>query len=391
MVKKLFYLIIAIFLLGCNKNNDETSPTILKKEYIGDIINPEVSELETFLIEKYTIVKGNIELNDYEDISELKYFDNLKEIEGSLIINKIPISSLSGLNNLHKIAGNLQLQNLSLSSINELSNLDTVGGLLELRNLPIADLSAFSKIKSLRSLTISNLEIESLDNLNQDLIIRNSIIIAENSHLQNIGLKNNITLLNGDLMIVNNVKLKSFGGFSELKEIQGFLWLILNPEISSLSEFNKITNIGDDLKITTFGGQYINGFKNLYEIGGTLSIAENELLNTIEGFESLVKINENLLIIENPELLNLTGLNQLNGIGFNFVLIQNNKLESLDGFNTQIDTIGTITIEGNPELYDFCNISEYVLRRGNGSYYQVNSNLYNPQYIDYFNGDCIMN
>jgi len=391
MVKKLFYLIIAIFLFGCNKNNDETSPTINKKEYIGDIINPEVSELETFLNEKYTIVKGNIELNDYEDISELKYFDNLKEIEGSLIINKIPISSLSGLNNLHKITGNLQLQNLSLSSINELSNLDTVGGLLELRNLPIADLSAFSKIKSLRSLTISNLEIESLYNLNQDLIIRNSIIITDNSNLQNIGLKNNISSLDGDLMIVNNVNLESFGGFSELKEIQGFLWLILNPEISSLSEFNKITNIAGDLIIDSYKGQNIDGFINLLEIGGSLSVKENEYLNSIDGFESLERIHENLLFLENPELLNLNGLNQLKKVGFEFALIHNRKLESMVGFNSQIDTIGTIRIEGNSELYDFCNISEYVLKRGNGDYYQVNSNLYNPQYIDFLNGDCMIN
>lgn len=220
--------------------------------------------------------------------------------------------------------------------------------------------------------------------------------------------ENEITNLNGlksltyvgkYLGIDLNNNLRSLNGLENLKYI-GEQFSILGAEnLTSIEALRNLTHIGDHCTIHNTSLVSLNGFNNLKEINGVLSITGNPNLASLNGLQNLIKIKLDLIVTENKNLLNFNGLDNINHIGRTLYILRNNNLQnfnipleleelksiylaenkilsSLDELkNLNTSNIERIEIIDNQSLIDYCGIRHLV---SNDMNYWVKGNAYNP-------------
>lgn len=129
----------------------------------GDILQSDAEKISTL----------NLHAGNITDITPLKYFKNLNELDlGDNAIRDI--SPLSGLSNL----ANLSLNNNPLSDLNALSGLQTLTK-LQLKDAGIKDISAISNLTNLTYLDLSDNQIKDISALS-DLTNLESLTLQRN-------------------------------------------------------------------------------------------------------------------------------------------------------------------------------------------------------------------
>lgn len=209
-------------------------------------------------------------------------------------------------------------------------------------NNSISDLTPLGTIKKLSSLGIyRNNMLKSLDGLNINTDSIEIISISSNNQLTNLNNFNNISSIK-TLSIAYNDSLIEINGFDNVEEIER-------------------------CSIRNISLQSINGFNQLTDIGGFLSITQSHNLKEIKGFSLLKNIGL-------PS--NLYGLT-----------IQNNsKLTNISGFG-KLTTCRKITVVGNTALSNFCPFKT-LITNGSGTTYKVRENAFNPTRQDIIDGNC---
>ncbi len=305
--------------------------------YEGGITIRTIEEYNNFVAGQYTKVTGYLRIGDYDsplpELINLKGLENLTSVGSDFIIQFTEsLTSLSGLENLNSI-GSLSInENESLESLSGLDNLNS----LELRWLDISYNKSLENLKGLENLT-------SIGVLN----------IEWNESLESISVFDNLTYV-GDLQIQFNDSLESFEGLNSLSSIGGDLILSPYYKLNDIKGLTNLKSIGGNLEFSHASGlENLSGLKNLTSIGGNLKITtSNSVLKNLNGLENLSTVNGDLII--GSEYPNSHG-----GPG-----------------------------PWNPNLTNYCAISNLINSGGLFGEYKVENNAYNPTLQDIKDGNC---
>lgn len=159
-----------------------------------------------------TSLAGNLTIDG--SVSDLKAFENIETINGSLIVRTNALADLSDLVALSNISGDIIIENSpELQSLTGLERIRSFSGSIELRDLP-----SLSSLRGLRN----------LQDLDGDLLIR------QLDALEDLDGLDNLRDIAGDLSIVNNRNLTSLDGLEQLRQIDGNLEINSNDVLESL-------------------------------------------------------------------------------------------------------------------------------------------------------------
>jgi hypothetical protein len=173
-----------------------------------------------------------------------------------------------------------------------------------------------------------------------------------------------------------NRALSSLSGLDALENVGGDLTIADNDSLVNLSGLNTLTTIEGSLAIS--GNERLEdltGINNLNHIGGGLFIGQfsqysNPSLTSLDGLGNLSTVGASLRINSNPSLESIAPLLNVTSIG-NFLEIRGNEvLSSLSGLdNIDPNTIESVTILYNSQLTecdvesicDFLNLSGNIV------------------------------
>ena len=233
----------------------------------------------------------------------------------------------------------------------DITNLDGLSSLTYLDGTLVIGYSngAYTGCPNLLSLT-------GLDNLTY---VSGAVVIRDCSQITSIEL-NSLDSIGVYLSVYFNDNLVDFQGLENLISIGGYLAIRSLPALESLDGLNNLISVGNDLIIGAEdypNNSLINvtGLESLASIGGYVSIAYNQNLESLGGLSNLSFIGEYLDIIHNDSLsdLNLTILPFVSDltVEFNNSLIDFQGLENLDSIS------GTFEVRHNQNLTNFIGFS----------------------------------
>jgi len=254
-------------------------------------------------------------------------------------------------------------------------------------------------------------DLNSLESLRS---VTGGVLIGRNEELTSLQGLHNIQFIGNILSIAENPNLESMQGLSGLLELGGpFLLVRQNPKITNLDGFEQVSannlslNISDnDLlenvdalsNIQSYSGdinffdnprlQNLNGIQNAsFSDIDRLSVAECNILTSIEPLAGISSLNHGLLIYKNPLLTNLEGLNDITNIGFGVDISLNDTLQSIDALSALTSVENTVLLRYNYVLTDFCSLTALVTS-GNLDGFFTEENGYNPTAQDIIDGNC---
>ena len=99
----------------------------------------------------------------------------------------------------------------------------------------------------------------------------------------------------------------------------------------------KIDTILGDLVLNVKNTPSIQGLSNIKYIGGDLSILSTDQLTTFPAFDSLQKVGLNIEIQNNPKLKSVRGFDKLTKVG-TISISENELMDTIDAFN-EVDTL----------------------------------------------------
>ena len=160
--------------------------------------------------------------------------------------------------------------------------------------------------------------------------------------------------------------------FSCSESTKGSFSIRNNPNLSSINAFSKLASVKEDFSVTSNNSlKSIIGFSNLETVDGRLMISTNGL-ESVAFLRGLKSVGNDLDISFN-KITNLSGLEDLNAI---VALPLGSPPEST-----------TISIIGNEQLKDFCQLKPFV-NNGYVGNFNVSQNMFNPTKQDIIDGNC---
>jgi len=217
-------------------------------------------------LESLLYVKNELKIEDNQALISLKGLDSLKENDWNISIsrnnrldslnlnslttceylyieNNSNLTYLNGLNNLTNVNQIISFErNNSLLSLKGLEALQTINGGLDIdNNLKLITLEGLENLKTCNGLILNNSNITTLGHL-KSLNKSYSIILSNNSNLENIHGLEKISYLEGSLEIVNNNKLKSLESLKNLKGIEYNIYISQNDSLEMLEGLNNLSN-----------------------------------------------------------------------------------------------------------------------------------------------------
>lgn len=228
-----------IFFSSCKDDNDDLIPS--DKIYEGNFGPSEYQELLDFYEAGYTIINGDVEIDYFENLKDLKLLTNLKRIHGYFqIIANPELESLEGLNNIDSITSSFNIISCDkLSNFGGLDHLIYIGGDMRI---------------------MSNDLLENLDGIN---------------HLEYVGAK---------LKISGNHQMTNLQGLENLKTIDLMLEIgekdgSGNDKLESLEALTNLEVIRTRLEINNCSSLIsLNGLENIHILGSTV-IRRNHVLS----------------------------------------------------------------------------------------------------------------
>jgi hypothetical protein len=377
-----------LFLLICLFSSCEKDQAIPYNEFLTT-----EAEVDAF---SHAQVGGDLSISG-EFIRDLTPLENIRHIGGSLFIgDNDMLKSLAGLENLETIDSGLHIyDNFTLTDINGLSGLEQVGNLISIdSNKQLLSLSGLENLEHFcGDFSISgNPLLTNLNGLN--ITSPFSLYIRFNNKLMDVRLPAHITVLN-TLDISYNDSITTIQGLENLQEIKENLTIVNNPGIETLNGLENLEEISGNLWIEENDTlRNFHGLSNLKSIGGYFIVKNNNNLKNFEGLNQLTSIQGYFAIENNKKLKNFLGLNSLELIGGSLIIQNNPALESLQGLEFLTSITNQIFIGGttdflapNPELTNFCPVSELILNKEDDKV-SIFNNGYNPSKEELRNGNC---
>jgi len=282
-----------------------------------------------------------IEVASNNQLQTLPSFPNLTELNGHIIVSKLPLSNLKGLENWNRLNQLSILENANLNSTEDISSLLEITNSLVLSNNPMLTTLTLPSLTHIGGLNINAQRNITTIVANQLISIDGEISLNDSYELQGIDLPK-LQRIGGDLKLDETVTITEVS-LPELLVIGGDLHLRGTENLTVLN-VPKIDSIVGKLNIVVTELADLS-FPNL-QFAQDVFISSNGLIETVD-FSSLNAVGENFKILDSnlPEVLILENLESV-GEEFYF--------EGCKGIKTL--TINTtsfgdyITVEQNPDL-----------------------------------------
>ncbi|MBP6398308.1 MAG: hypothetical protein KA340_10530, partial [Saprospiraceae bacterium] len=133
-----------------------------------------------------------------------------------------------------------------------------------------------------------------------------------------------------------NQLFSSYPNCHKIKKSISFINSAANP-FTDLSHMLKIDTILGDLVLNVKNTPTIQGLSNIKYIGGDLSILSADQLSVFPSFDSLQKVKLNIEIQNNPKLKSVIGFDKLTTVG-TISISENELMDTIDAFN-EVDTL----------------------------------------------------
>jgi hypothetical protein len=325
-------------------------------DQLGIVYNPLLKNLEG-LEGVHQVYYLGISFN--ENLVNLTGLENLETIGYGCHFNNNPsLTSLTGLEGLTSTGCGLSIaSNPALLSLDGLDNLESTGcGLSIEYNFALQNIDALSKLVHINTGPGTH-------NLN----LTDNIALTSISGLRNIDPESI-----EDLLIGWNLALSDCDAYSicqYLADPNGYVAIRYNSQgCNTLQEvLNDCANncLLDGITFTT--QSQIDNFPAFYpdctEIGGDVTISGDDITNLL-GLSAITSIGGYLSIAQNDNLESLTGLSGLTGIG-SLIISSNSSLNNLIGLDGLTSLQGSLAIYGNSNLTSLGGLNNLVSIKGN--------------------------
>ncbi|MFN0013179.1 MAG: hypothetical protein ACKVU2_01410 [Saprospiraceae bacterium] len=285
-------------------------------------------------------VGNNLEIGGTDSLKSLPAFPQLKSIGGNLdIIYCTALDSVNGFNALQSLGGRFYaFYNLSLKSISGFGQLADVGNDIQIRLNRLETVGPFASLKH----------------------VGKTFWIGENYELLHIYGFDALETVGENFSIFKHDKLLDIIGFHALQRVENGFGLSENYELGTIDGFHNLSQVGANFKLTqNYALEYLSELESLTKITGGLEIVSNAALPNLLPFKNLTEIGTYMHVIGCGTLTNLSGLDSLRSAPYGLEVRACNNLESLAGLG-RIDTVGSITIKGNPLLQELGALDSLV-------------------------------
>ena len=264
------------------------------------------------------------------------------------------------------IRGNLEIRDSSdITNLDALTNITSLGG-----HLWIGDNSSLTNVHGLANLTSPNPVYGS--NIDFVRVEMNPALVALH------GLEN-INSVEAFVRIIENDALTNVDGLANLASLGVDLGVIGNDALTNLDGLSKLSSIGgytgrDDGSISIYGNDALtnlDGLAGLARLGGYLSISLNNALANLDGLSNLTSVGSFMYVQENPSLANVDGLAKLSRVGGLLTIRSNDALGNLDGLAGLLSVGDHLIIEGNDTIADVNGLTSLT---SVGDYLHIRSN-----------------
>lgn len=175
-----------------------------------------------------------------------------------------------------------------------------------------------------------------------------------------------LTKIDGDLRI-SNTSLINLNGLQNLNDFSGTLFIAFNDELNSLEQLSNLTETAAINLHYNPALISLSGLHNITNMTGNLRVSYNDSLQNLS-LTSLHSMGGYLEIMYNPDLISLTGLNNLESIDSFVTIAYNNQLTRIEGLEGLTTVEGTkIDIYNNPQLTSLAGIHNINLTTLEGS------------------------
>ena len=360
--------------------NQEKSRT-----FVGDVTLSNQAEVDAFGQGAYTKIYGNLVITGTVEsveplvalrhvtgnfaivltnlLKDLKGLQCLKTVGGFLgISSNTALTDISQLVSLEKVTDSLTVAgNLILVTFGTFARIEQLGGLQVFQNPLLESIDAFHscKLQETGNVTFSENTVLSSTNIFKHAKSVADIVVIQESSLVSASIApcaTNITSIAFDQVPL----LENISTYCNLAEL-GSLCL---KELSVLSEvplFPKLTSVGGAVQIQNMPAlESIDGLSAVESVA-SLIISDCAILANIDGLVSLATVENSITISDCVQLLTTAPLSNLLSVGDNA-------------------TVGTLTVQNNTLLDDFCGLQPLAEAQQSGFYpqFSVTGNASNP-------------
>ncbi|MEM1120016.1 MAG: hypothetical protein AAGJ18_06175, partial [Bacteroidota bacterium] len=343
----------------------------------------DISALQNLFILGYN--RGALlRLENNPQITSLDILTHLSSFNLDLeIINMDGLTDLSGFANLPNL-GRLQVEGCDqITSLNGLGQLqDIYKGLILHNNSELVDISNLAYTSNFQAITVtSNAKLS-------DCSIHSfcNFLNCGNTYMT---LNNNLTGCNSTVEVQNNCAFSGccpnslfFGSQAAIDDFPNTYpncsvipadVVISGEDITDLSPLNSITTIGTLVIGNCSTLVDMSNWTGLTEIIGSFNINSNTTLSTI-GLPNLVTVGGTAEISTNPAITNIVGLSQLETVQ-SLSITNNDLLETLSGLSSLTTFTSGINISQNNKLTDISGLANIVNFGNNGFSFSDNQQL----------------
>ena len=230
---------------------------------------------------------------------------------------------------------------------------------LTIQGSQVTSLAKLGNLIGIDSLEIIGTGLTTLD-APKPLHVYGAILIEDNTGLTN--LKNMIVdkasnLLN-EVIVDNNAQLASLDGLSELTMTDGNFTVTRNPKLASASLF-RLSQVGGALRITD-NAALTSLDASQIELVGRVEIINNTALTSFQGLTAST-IAGDVIIRGNRALTTLGTMSALSQIGGSLTIDDNDALTDITAFTTSMQYVnGTVIITNNGALTAVGQISHFL-------------------------------
>lgn len=358
-----------------------------QKVFEGDVALTTQKEVDDFGSFGYTHVIGTINVSDAtapasERIVDLSNLESLVAIDGDLrFLLLYSLEKFSGLKNLTSVSGDLIINNVPLlTEINGFESLEMVEGELGFNyNDNLNQVDNFPKLTEVGHLAIgANSSLLDIDFLKVLETVNGQIAIGSNDSLVNISGLNGVKTARY-IIIEANPSLLNIDGFIGLENmptdnafLKGEIWIAHNSSLTTLNGFTNLISMNDTLTIAN--NQKLESFSGFIKLEdcGHLFIQNNESLVVLSNFPSLKEIKGVCYITGNTILETILGFENITRLE-DIIIKFNNNLTQINAFNSLMEVTGSLEIDTN---YELNNLEAFVsLESVNVSFVFKNNNL----------------
>jgi hypothetical protein len=309
-----------------------------------------------------TPIDPHLIVTDNPDLLEVRGFSELTDIDGDIRFeDNESLRQIRGFESLEFMTGRLVLRNLpNLESPADLVRTSCLSEIV-IENVPVEDLSMLESLYEIGRLRVANNEsLTGLDGLRDDVIVHGPLIVESNTQLSTLAGLDGLTEVRAQQL--NRVLIEDEYSRTanrlcvalESDDQRGDVIVRDNDALTSLGEIS-LARVGNRLVVDDNDAlESLAGLDALVRVG-TLHIANNATLGTVDGPGQLAMVDSSVIIESNDALGSITGFDALENLSdeeFEGTLrvMSNESLVRFDAMPLLIELHGTVEFMDNPAL-----------------------------------------